>query len=115
MTEYFLPYIDETNINKIDNELYHIYGPLYDGKTPLFVRYNVRDYPKLHNSKMRLWRAIVRFLNGKWYAISGDEEGPFDTKEEAMESLDKQILSRGWYLIPDNQTERFTKKLVLLL
>ena len=39
----------------------------------------------------------------------------FATKEAAMADLDASLISRGYVIIPDDQVERFTRKLLLLI
>jgi len=42
-------------------------------------------------------------------------ESSFNSAIEAMNDADKDFLERGYYLIGENEVERFKKKLVMLL
>jgi hypothetical protein len=50
--------------------------------------------------------------DGLWYGIL--EVGK-KTKEETMIAVDKRLTEQGYTLIPEDQVERFEKKLKLLL
>lgn len=51
----------------------------------------------------------------KWVHTYYGSNGGFDTKDAAMKSLDELLISRGYIIIPDNEAERWTKKLKVLL
>jgi hypothetical protein len=44
-----------------------------------------------------------------------DQAFIFDTREDAMKDLDRRLVERGDYLIPEDRVDAFKEKLLVLL
>jgi hypothetical protein len=65
----------------------------------------------------RVWRVKTSVIQVTWYLGIVGIGGMFSysNKEDAMKEADYLLLQQGNILIPENQVERFEKKLKLLL
>lgn len=84
---------------------WHLYVPTNDyNRIELLTKKFIAEvyYSRVFNS----WTYNI-FLSGMY--------GHANTKELTMIECDKQLLKLGFILIPENQIERFEKKLAVLL
>ena len=91
--KYLLPYCEDN---------------LFDGPSFFRRQFGVKyKYPD--HCYVRVWK-----IHGGWSHTLNTYKS-FISAEEAKEDLDKILIDRGFYLINENEVERFEKKLRLLI
>jgi hypothetical protein len=58
---------------------------------------------------------VWKSQNGRWRHTFLGLDYMFDTAEQAMQALDEYLLKKGFYLIKEDEVERFKEKLAVLL